>query len=259
MLKHCLIIAVCYSLISCGQIQSQPQQNQTQETKDSIEIVDDFSFEKYDIVLTDSAQSYQYRKNEVSEKREQLLKEFNSGDISLDSVGQVFNEILLNNIIPHWYGTDWDFNGHTNTPNKGYIACGYFVSTTLKHMGININRYRLAQQSGANEAKSISINDTIYKFYKSNAKEIVQFTKNNLEEGIYFVGLNNHVGFILHKKGEVFFIHSSFMGKVKVDIEKAVESEPFTMSTVFHITSVSTNTGLMKKWLNNELVKVYLD
>ncbi len=52
---------------------------------------------------------------------------------AIDIASHYLYSKLLNDIVPHWYGTPWDFNGHTNIPNQGEIACGYFVSTTLRH------------------------------------------------------------------------------------------------------------------------------
>jgi hypothetical protein len=79
----------------------------------------------------------------------------------MDSVSKVFQESLLNRIIPQWAGTTWSFEGHTSVPQQGEIACGYFVSTTLRDVGINLNRYTLAQQLPINEAKSLKINTDI--------------------------------------------------------------------------------------------------
>ncbi|WP_045471112.1 hypothetical protein [Winogradskyella sp. PG-2] len=72
---------------------------------------------------------------------------------AIDSASKYIYSKLLNDIVPHWYDTPWDFNGHTSTPNNGEIACGYFVSSTLKHLGFNLNRYKMAQAAGLNEAK----------------------------------------------------------------------------------------------------------
>src|SRR5687768_9423034 len=44
-------------------------------------------------------------------------------------------KFLLNietRLFPFWEGTDWDFNGTTEVPGKGSIACGYFVTTILR-------------------------------------------------------------------------------------------------------------------------------
>src|SRR5437764_1215954 len=38
-------------------------------------------------------------------------------------------------IFPAWFGTPWDFNGTTQTPGEGKIACGYFVTTVMRDLG----------------------------------------------------------------------------------------------------------------------------
>jgi hypothetical protein len=49
----------------------------------------------------------------------------------------------------------WDYNGYTNTPKNGVIACGYFVSTTLKHFGFNLNRYDVAKKYSSSIVKTL--------------------------------------------------------------------------------------------------------
>ncbi|MFT7592013.1 MAG: hypothetical protein ACI9UJ_001942, partial [bacterium] len=83
---------------------------------------------------------------------------------SLTSEGDFIERALVNSVFHFWYGTSWDFNGYTKTPNKGTVACGYFVSTTLKHIGFNVNRYKLAQQNPRNEALTIACGDTLFEF-----------------------------------------------------------------------------------------------
>ncbi len=78
---------------------------------------------------------------------------------------------LIDSIFPAWYDTPWDFNGISNVPGEGEIACGYFVSTTLKHAGFNLNRYKLAQQ-GANEIATAICGKSNLKRYASS-QEIV--------------------------------------------------------------------------------------
>src|SRR4029453_1954809 len=59
-------------------------------------------------------------------------------------------QALINNIRDSlfvcWYGTAWDFNGITEEPGKGKIACGYFVTTILRDLGIPVKRYKHAQR-----------------------------------------------------------------------------------------------------------------
>ncbi|WMJ72126.1 hypothetical protein RCC89_02925 [Cytophagaceae bacterium ABcell3] len=74
---------------------------------------------------------YRVRKEDAYKLQVSLKEKYDSGRISEDSVGRVFSDYLVNKLIPYWYGTKWDFEGHTDVPGKGEIACGYFVSTTL--------------------------------------------------------------------------------------------------------------------------------
>lgn len=39
---------------------------------------------------------------------------------------------ITQKVFPYWYGTKWDFNGTTEMPQEGSIACGYFVTTTYE-------------------------------------------------------------------------------------------------------------------------------
>ena len=181
----------------------------------------------------------------VKSQAEQLRKE--------QASGTVFEEHLLNQIIPHWYGTEWDFNGYTDVPNQGVIACGYFVSTTLKHMGINLNRYHLAQQAGLNEAKSIAIVDSNY-FTVYGIDQLEQRMQAE-QDGIYFVGLDNHVGYLLKRNAQLYFIHSNYID-YKVMIEKIDESAAFS-SNIYVVAEISTNETLMHYWHTGEVVKIY--
>ena len=52
-------------------------------------------------------------------------------DKSINKIGEKFTSLLTDKIFPYWYGTDWDFNGTTQKPNEGKIACGYFVTCLL--------------------------------------------------------------------------------------------------------------------------------
>lgn len=66
--------------------------------------------------------------------------------VALDSYRNYILDRYLTAIYPAWVGTRWDYNDYTNTPCQDQlIACGYFVSTTLKHIGFNWNRNDLAK------------------------------------------------------------------------------------------------------------------
>ena len=55
--------------------------------------------------------SYDSSKNYVRNVKANLKQAFEQKTIDIDSVSKAMTNLLLENIIPHWYGTAWDFNG----------------------------------------------------------------------------------------------------------------------------------------------------
>jgi hypothetical protein len=171
-----------------------------------------------------------------------------------DTVSKYLYSKLLNEIVPHWYDTTWDFNGHTNTPNDGEIACGYFVSTTLKHLGFNLNRYKMAQAAGLDEAKLLQPRPELKIYSNVTFKQLKNKVNEIYEDGIYFVGLDNHVGYIVIKDNDLYFLHSSYCDD-KVVIELAETSLCFR-SNIYVFAEITTNKNLMKKWVFEERLKL---
>ncbi len=204
--------------------------------------------------------NYQTAKKQVVLLRKQLAKKYKSIQnaqqrvLFLDSVSKVFSKQLLHKIVPFWYGTVWDFNGYTAKPNQGTIACGYFVSTTLRDMGININRYKMAQQAAANEIYSITYNRKNRSILNPDNYSSIEKMLEQLSDGLYVVGLDYHVGYLWIDKHKYCFVHSSYIDG-KVLSEDALTSEAFGSNT-YYFGKISGNTELMQKWLQNTSVKI---
>lgn len=160
---------------------------------------------------------------------------------------------LIDNIFPAWYGTEWDYNGYSNVPQKGQIACGYFVSTTLKHLGFNLNRYKLAQQYSSGIVKSLCNN--VQYVRNNNTKKLFNYI-NSKPNQLYVVGLDNHVGFISKEKDGIYFIHSSYLDPVAVIKEKAQTAEALIYSNLFVLGHFSENDAIVKSWLLNKTIAV---
>jgi hypothetical protein len=174
---------------------------------------------------------------------------------AIDSASKYLQHKLLNELVPHWYGTPWDFNGHTNIPNDGEIACGYFVSTTLKHLGFRLNRYKMAQQGGLNEAITLQPKHQL-KIYRNVTFQTLKNKLNKVyNDGLYFVGLRNHVGYIFIKNDELYFLHSSYYDN-KVMIEKA-ETSPCFQSDIYVFAEITSNEKLIQKWIQNTPIPIH--
>ncbi len=179
-----------------------------------------------------------------------ILRNTKMGSDTLQGADSLF-AILDNEIFPAWYGTPWDFNGISNVPGKGQIACGYFVSTTLKHAGFNLNRYHLAQQASAIITKEICGEANTQTFHGFDHLIAYLKSKNN---AFFVVGLDYHVGFIVVKNGEPFFVHSDYLGG-NVIRERVATSESLKSSQGFVLGELSNNPELLNKW--HKGVKIY--
>ncbi len=176
----------------------------------------------------------------IEQDRLSMLKD----SISLDSCNRYLTHTFFNSIYPQWIGTTWDYNGYTNTPKKGMIACGYFVSTPLKHMGFNWNRYKLAQMYSKQIIESTC--DTVI-VLKTKGK-LINYMQNQ-NNGIYIIGLSNHVGFIIKINNQSWFVHSNYFDNKGPCKEKISSSLAIDASTAYWIGKFTTKTNA-KKWLN---------
>jgi hypothetical protein len=210
---------------------------------------------KYKTNRDSIAVSYASTKVDAAQLRLRLKEDLRLGNITLENIKTAFTNQLVDKIIPHWYGTPWSFGGHTAIPNQGSIACGYFISTTLRDMGINLNRYKLAQKSPIDEAKIISCGLTINNVVQETPEKALEDINNLTKEGIYFIGFDEgHVGYLLKRKGELFLIHSNYLSPVSVCMETLKDSRVFKRFTKFHVVAISNNDILLQHWLENNAV-----
>lgn len=172
--------------------------------------------------------------------------------------GIYITEELINGLFPHWYGTTWSFDGYSAIPNQGEIGCSYFVSTTLLHVGFNLNRYRLAQQGPVSEARSLVIEGSPIEIDLTGDFEgFVPEIQAHCEEGLYFIGLgHSHVGYLYYREKECYFIQSSYGKSGQVEIDYANDSDILTGFSNFVLVPITTNSVLVEAWLLGEEVLV---
>lgn len=199
--------------------------------------------------------SYDDAKMSIGQLRKKLGAQFRQGHISIEGVKNEFTTHLVDGLIPHWYGTPWSFGGHTAIPNQGKIACGYFISTTLRDMGLQLNRYKLAQKSPIDEAMIISCGSQIYNVEQKDHVKAFEEIDILTKEGLYFIGFDTgHVGYLLKRNGELFLIHSNYLAPISVCIESLKDSRVFKSFTKFHLVDISHNEMLIQQWLDNGII-----
>ena len=167
-------------------------------------------------VITDTC-NYVLRKQKAQKLTEELKQK-------TDSITEAaLTSYIVDSLFSCWYGTTWDFYGTTQEPGKGSIACGYFVTTVLRDVGIPLNRVKLAQCASEEMIKTLSLKKSITRFSNQPLEVFVEKLKQK-EKGLYIVGLDFHTGFIYHNGKELYFIHASYAAPKIVRKERVVES-----------------------------------
>jgi hypothetical protein len=158
-------------------------------------------------------------------------------------------------IFDYWYGTPWDFNGTTEVPGEGTIACGYFVTHVLRDAGFKLDTAGLAQQASEIMIRSLVSSDQVWRFSDVPIHEFVSSVQ-EIGTGVYLVGLDIHTGFILNTGREVRFIHSSYIEPLCVVNEAATKSRILRSSRYRVLGSLGGDGELVLKWLRGDYLSV---
>ena len=167
--------------------------------------------------------------------------------MSVDKAGIAFAQFIDRRLVPYWIGTPWDFNGITQTPNEGMIACGYLVTTILRDAGVSINRVKQAQC--ASEQMINSMTHVKENYSRLPFEDFIKKVKAK-GPGISIIGLDNHTGFLYCDGSELYFIHSSYVGEGKVAKEIAADNSILQNSHYKVVGYISKDPDFIKKWIS---------
>lgn len=161
-----------------------------------------------------------------------------------------FAHAVTKTIAPAWIGTQWDFNGITQEPQQGKIACGYFVTTVLRDAGMPIERVKLAQCASEKLVTSMVQDKYVKRFSNISIDDFMAYLKLN-GFGLYIIGLDNHTGFIFNDGLDIWFIHATFIGTNDVQKEKAATSSILQNSKYRIIGKISADELALTKWIES--------
>lgn len=174
----------------------------------------------------------------ASNNRVEILKQAN--DFWVSSIGT--------DLFTHWKNTTWDFNGTSTVPGEGSIACGFFVTTLLQDMGLDINRRRLAICASSEMMKSLVPHQQLLNLSNLSYFDFVN-TMQKAGKGVYIIGLDLHTGFILHDGTDTWFIHSNYINRKGVVKELLKNSAALQASKTKWVVSISTDRVFIERWL----------
>lgn len=156
----------------------------------------------------------------------------------------VLVEALRDELLPAWDGTTWAMNGTTQVPHTGAIACGYFVATALLHAGLQVERARLGRQAATYITRSLVSTAPIW---QTSDQPIDAFLTRLRAggDGIYLVGLDNHVGFVI-VDGDATWFHHAGPGGVR---RESARTAAFLSTSRYRQAAKLFDDALVEKWL----------
>lgn len=155
---------------------------------------------------------------------------------------------LTGEILPAWIGTEWAFYGTTQTPRQGQIACGYFVTTTLRDAGFKVERAKLAQQASSHIADTLAGHANV-KWLGNDVDAAVAYVEAR-GEGLWVVGLDVHVGYLWYDGNNTWMCHASYLGDGTTTCEDA-RTSPAMVSNV-HVVAPLFNDRMLERWLTEK-------
>lgn len=199
------------------------------------------------LVLSSAPVSYDSCKTAIQINKNKQKALWHS--LSKTTKEKIFTAAVTETIVPAWIGTAWDFNGTTETPRQGSIACGYFVTTVLRDAGLPIARVKLAQCASGQMITSLVQQKYISRFSNIAIKDFIQAIRNQ-GYGLYIVGLDNHTGFIYNDGKDIYFIHSTFIGSRNVQKDNAAINPVLKQSKYKVLGKISSDEKVLERWIN---------
>jgi hypothetical protein len=173
-----------------------------------------------------------------------LKSDIDSGDYRASS--RLMYTVINDEIPTYWMGTPWDFNGTSQEPGKGHIACGYFLTTVMKQTGYTIERIKMAQQASSVLIKKYCSDIT----YLNSLDALRKYLSEQPDSSTYIVGLDFHTGFITKNEKDFYFIHSNYRASRGVVKERITESDALRSNQFFMIGSLDRQEDRMGQWMH---------
>ncbi|MCH8330219.1 MAG: hypothetical protein IH946_02385 [Bacteroidetes bacterium] len=207
--------------------------------------------------LNGSATDYLNIKRTIETQRLRFLETYNGTiekskkDSILDRASIFLFNQLTNTVFPSWYGTRWSFNGTTTIPRMGSIACGYFVTTTLKDAGLRIPRVRWAQAASETMIRSITHRGNIKRYHNASMARIKSDIK-TWGNGLYIVGLDYHTGFVINKGGKIYFVHSGYSNNFLGVVSESIDENTQLTYSAYRVFGKILDRPMMLKWIRGQ-------
>ena len=175
-------------------------------------------------------------------------------------------ETITGELFPLWDGTPWGL-GRSSTATRPHqpgmtVGCSYFVTAILGNAGFRLdNRYRFAQAPALHIQRSLARGERAVRRYLSIPPAELEAKVATLPDGLWLIGLSNHVGWVVVDDGDVRFVHASWSGDRQVTDEDFGAAHAIAVSRKAGyfvspvIVDTAENDDLIDAWLRGATVR----
>jgi hypothetical protein len=205
---------------------------------------------------TDTQPSYEETKTIIQQERQKLSERWGNKTPPAN-VRRAIEKTLVDSIdtlADYWLGTRWALGSpQTTVPQVGKINCGTFVGRLLHDIGFDVDVKKLQRQPSQLIIKSFVGNDRIRKFSNASMKRFLSSVR-EMGNGLFIIGLDFHVGFLIQTDTDLRFLHASFETETVVN-ESAADAMPITTSGYRVVGKILSDDNLLD-WLQGQKIAV---
>ena len=160
----------------------------------------------------------------------------------------------VNDLARYWIGTRWAMGApQTSTPGVGKINCGTFVGTVLRDVGFQVDVRKLQRQPSLWIIRTFTEEKAIQRWSDAPMERFLEDVA-ALGPGLFIIGLDFHVGFLLQTEDDLRFIHASYETGAVID-EPARSATPITSSR-YRVVGKILHRGTVENWLEGRRIPV---
>lgn len=134
-----------------------------------------------------------------------------------DQASRLLVRAIRDDLAPQWLGMPWGL-GRNSTATRPFepghvVGCSYFVGSILRGAGFRLHdRFKLAQAAALIIQRSLVRPGAKVHRYTSIPPAELAARVAALGDGVYVIGLDVHVGFVVVRGPDVRFVHASYTG-----------------------------------------------
>jgi hypothetical protein len=174
---------------------------------------------------------------------------------------RLLEDTIIDEVFPAWLGMPWGM-GSDSTATRPHepnmkVGCSYFVTSVLLSVGVQLeNRFTFAQAPAIHIQRSLAPDqDALHRYFSIPADRLHERIA-ALGDGLYIIGLDTHVGFVVVRDSEVRMVHASYTEDRVVTDELLVESTAIANSRPkgYFVTPLFQDGRLVDLWLRGQAV-----